>query len=319
MPQITMRKIIPPILIVSLALIALMSVVSAAGADMPPIDELEDEKKKFLELFGEIKETVPLRPVDKANLELARKWANPVQGAVPPPTQTPNGAIAIMYGTHTPRVLCRPLRVTDVQLEPGEKVVSPPFIGDSLNWQIYPAISGSGGATTCHVMIKPIMHDLATNLVIHTDRRTYIMDLVSHKTNWTPFISFTYPDSGTGEWADFIKRHNAAGEANARAGSGAGLNIDNLNFDYTAKANKKNIEWQPLRVWDDGLKTYIEFPQRINSIEAPVVMLMNGKKQEIVNYRKVGNHYILDKLIKKAVLTLGSGKQAERVVIIRNG
>lgn len=301
-------------LIVAISLIMLF--VLAAVAEEVAQGQLDQQmEKNFLEQFGNVKETIPLRPVDKEILALAGKLANPDPGMAPQPTKAPNGAVSIMYGTYTPRVLCRPLRVTDVQLEPGERITSPPFIGDSINWQLYPAVSGSGENTIYHIMIKPIMPDIATNLIIHTNRRTYTMDLVSHKTNWTPYIVFNYPDDGSKQWVDFIKTHDASDYDNRSGNSSP----DNLNFDYTAKANRKNIEWQPLRVWDDGLKTYIEFPARINAIEAPVVMLLNGKSQEVVNYRKTGNYYILDKLIKKAVLTLGSGKTVERVVITRNG
>lgn len=289
-------------------------IASAAGAELSQEQIDAQYEQSFLEQYGKIKETVPLRPADKETLALTAEWSNPKPGTVPPPTKAPNGAVAIVYGTYTPRILCRPLRVTDVQLEPGERMTSPPYLGDSINWQIYPAVSGSGEQTTYHVMIKPIMPDIATNLVIHTDRRTYTMDLVSYKTNWTPYVVFSYPDNSMQEWVDFIRMQDTT----SSTGRKSGLAIDDLNFDYAVKANKKVIEWQPLRVWDDGLKTYIEFSSKINAIEAPVVMLLNGKKQEIVNFRKTGNYYILDKLIKKAVLTLGSGKSAERIVITRN-
>lgn len=295
-----------------LAATMVLLVVSAAGAEVTQAELDAQYEKSFLEQYGKLKEVVPLRPADKETLALAAEWSNPTPGTVPPPSKAPNGAVAIVYGAYTPRILCRPLRVTDVQLEPGERMTSPPYLGDTINWQIYPAVSGSGEYTTYHVMIKPIMPDIATNLVIHTDRRTYTMDLVSHKTNWTPYVVFTYPDNTMRQWVEFIRLQPDG------SGGKAGLAVDDLNFDYTAKANKKGIAWQPLRIWDDGLKTYIEFPSKINAIEAPVVMLMNGKKQEIVNYRKTGNYYILDKLVKKVVLTLGSGTSAERVVITRN-
>lgn len=291
--------------------------ISAAGAEVTQEQLDEQYEKSFIEQYGKIKEVVPLRPADKETMVLAAQWSNPAPGTVPLPTKAPNGAVAIVYGTYTPRILCRPLRVTDVQLEPGERMTSPPYLGDTVNWQIYPAVSGSGENTTYHVMIKPIMPDIATNLVIHTDRRSYTMDLVSHKTNWTPYIVFTYPDNSMTDWVNFIRLQDNGSSNSTR--DKTGLAIDDLNFDYAAKANKKGIQWQPLRIWDDGLKTYIEFSSKINAIEAPVVMLLNGKKQEIVNYRKVENYYILDKLIKKAVLTLGSGPSAERIYITRNG
>lgn len=299
-----------------LAAVLALLVASASSAEMP-LEQLDEQyEKSFLEQYGKIKEVVPLRPADKETMALAAEWSNPKPGTVPPPSKAPNGAVAIVYGAYTPRILCRPLRVTDVQLEPGERMTSPPYLGDTVNWQIYPAVSGSGEQTTYHVMIKPIMPDIATNLVIHTDRRTYTMDLVSHKTNWTPYVIFTYPDNSMREWADFIKLTNSGGTGKTDGKSG--IAVEELNFDYSAKANKKGIKWQPLRIWDDGLKTYIEFPSKINAIEAPVVMQLSGKKQEIVNYRKSGNYYILDKLIKKAVLTLGSGTSAERIYITRN-
>lgn len=302
------NKVIKIFFAATMALLA----VSTAGAEVTQ-EELDTQyEKSFLEQYGKLKEVVPLRLADKETLALAAEWSNPKPGTVPPPSKAPNGAVGIVYGAYTPRILCRPLRVTNVQLEPGERMTSPPYLGDTINWQIYPAVSGSGEYTTYHVMIKPIMPDIATNLVIHTDRRTYTMDLVSHKTNWTPYVVFTYPDNTMRQWVEFIRLQPDG------SGSKAGLAVDDLNFDYTAKANKKGIAWQPLRIWDDGLKTYIEFPSKINAIEAPVVMLMSGKKQEIVNYRKTGNYYILDKLIKKVVLTLGSGTSAERVVITRN-
>lgn len=291
-------------------------IVSAAGAEVTQEQLDAQYEKSFIEQYGKIKEVVPLRPADKETLALAAQWSNPEPNTVPPPSKAPNGAVAIVYGTYTPRILCRPLRVTDVQLEPGERMTSPPYLGDTINWQIYPAVSGSGENTTYHIMIKPIMPDIATNLVIHTDRRTYTMDLVSHKINWTPCVVFTYPNNSMQDWVDFIRLQDN-GLSNGTRGK-AGLAIDDLNFDYTAKTNKKGIQWQPLRIWDDGLKTYIEFSSKINAIEAPVLMLMNGRKQEIVNYRKTGNYYIIDKLIKKAVLTLGSGTSAERIVITRN-
>lgn len=299
-----------------IAAVAAILLVSAAGAEVRQEHLDAQYEKDFIEQFGKVKEVVPLRPADKETLALAAQWSNPAPGTVPPPTKAPNGAVAIMYGAYTPRILCRPLRVTNVQLEQGERMTSPPYLGDTINWQIYPAVSGSGERATYHIIIKPIMPDIATNLIIHTDRRSYTMDLVSHKTNWTPYVIFNYPENSMLDWAEFISPRDNDGSGGAIGKPG--LAVDSLNFDYSAKANKKGIEWQPLRIWDDGLKTYIEFPSKINAIEAPIVMQLNGRKQEIVNYRKTGNYYILDKLIKKAVLMLGAGKSAERIVITRN-
>ena len=49
--------------------------------------------------------------------------------------------------------------------------------------------------------------------------------------------------------------------------------IDHLNFGYSVKPvnSRKGPRWQPLRVFDDGLKTYIQFPANLASSEAPPV------------------------------------------------
>ena len=84
----------------------------------------------------------------------------------------------VQMTVYTSKILCRPMRVTDVILEPGE-VVTSVFPGDTARWTFVPGRSGSGENERLHVMIKPLMADISTNLVVTTDRRTYNVDLVS--------------------------------------------------------------------------------------------------------------------------------------------
>ena len=43
-----------------------------------------------------------------------------------------------------PVVVCAPLRVCALELEPGEHIQSPPQIGDGRRWEVTPVTSGSG-------------------------------------------------------------------------------------------------------------------------------------------------------------------------------
>ena len=71
-----------------------------------------------------------------------------------------------------------PGRVTDIALEPGETLGSV-AAGDTVRWVIGDTSSGSGDAKRTHVLVKPFMRGLSTNLVITTDRRIYYVALTS--------------------------------------------------------------------------------------------------------------------------------------------
>ena len=305
---------------------------------------IDPAEQQFYEMFGEIKEKVSPREIDKKADAIAKEHAK-AQNA-PMPTSGRGGSVQYVFGTSTPRILCKPLRVTDIELEPGERITNAPFVGDTVNWAVLPSASGSGSRTTYHVIVKPAMPDLATNLIVHTDRRTYMFELVSSKKLYTPHVTFSYPDQVETSWDEFFKRQakdprETLLEREAEAYGGRPLPKEviqaaktsktaqqntgaetpplqgQINFNYKITAKKKNIEWKPLRVYDDGLKTYIEFPSNLDSMEAPVFMLLNGKTKEMVNYRKVGDTYVVDRIFKRGVLLAGTGKKAQTVVITR--
>ena len=67
-------------------------------------------------------------------------------------------------------------QVTDIALEPGEKLVSV-SAGDTVRWVVGDTSSGEGKDAIVHILVKPIGADLETNLVITTDRRTYHLEM----------------------------------------------------------------------------------------------------------------------------------------------
>ena len=54
-------------------------------------------------------------------------------------------------------------------------------------------ISGQGSTRRVHILVKPTLPDIQTNLVVLTDRRTYHLELVSTKQTYMASISWTYP------------------------------------------------------------------------------------------------------------------------------
>ena len=85
------------------------------------------------------------------------------------------------------------------RLQAGE-AVNDLNVGDSVRWKITPATQGAGDSLITHVMIKPTDVGLVTNLVITTNRRTYIVKLLSRERDWMPRVAFDYPDDPAPQW-----------------------------------------------------------------------------------------------------------------------
>jgi type IV secretion system protein VirB9 len=83
--------------------------------------------------------------------------------------------------------------VTDIALQEGEQLVGsgPVAAGDTVRWIIGDTVSGIGPAARVHILVKPTRPDLATNLVINTDRRTYHLELRATPSTYMASLSWT--------------------------------------------------------------------------------------------------------------------------------
>lgn len=160
-------------------------------------------------------------------------------------------------------------------------------------------------------MIKPFTAGLSTNVVITTDRRTYHLALSSTARTAMAAVAWTYPAD------QLIALRAAADQARASAPVASGLAVDRLRFDYAITGSSPS--WRPLRAFDDGRQTFIEFPADLGVGEAPPLFLVDSKgAASLVNYRVQGRYYIVDRLFDAAELRLGL-KQQEVVQIMRTG
>jgi type IV secretory pathway VirB9-like protein len=89
------------------------------------------------------------------------------------------------------------------------------------------------------------------------------------------------------------------------------LSIDQLHFGYTiAPVHGKPPRWQPLRVFDDGTRTYIQFPINMAATDAPPLFLIGPHDSaELVNYRYINGYYVVDRLLDLAELRIGEKPQ----------
>jgi type IV secretion system protein VirB9 len=229
-----------------------------------------------------------------------------------------DGRVEYTFGSGMPQVVCAPLHICIVELQAGERIISEPQIGDSVRWHVTPSAYGEGDARTELVVIKPSEVGLDTNLVLSTNRRVYYMRLVSRNRDYTPRIAFAYPQDAQREWEAHIAREKSR-EANTI--TTASLSVDDLNFAYEVQAETRGSSYMiPVRVFDDGSKTYIQMPAAMDKRETPALMHkgLDGNL-EMLNYRVKGNTYVVDRLIDTAVLVLGVGKTQRRVFITAKG
>ena len=226
------------------------------------------------------------------------------------------GEIVFTFGASRPTIVCAVLELCDIALEKGEKI-NTVQIGDAARWLVDSAVSGAGNDEIQHLVIKPLDNALKTSMVITTDRRTYHLRLKSSLTDFMPQIRFIYPEDTLAKLNKIKEKKQKENERNVILGTG--VNINDLNFNYEIEGDDKI---KPTRVYHDGQKTYIEFPERAVYAPLPALVIVNKVNffaeddLQIANYRIVKNRYIADGIIERARLILGDNDDALTVDIV---
>jgi type IV secretion system protein VirB9 len=211
------------------------------------------------------------------------------------------------------QVYTAPQRLTDVQLQPGERLVGKPATGDAIRWVLARGSSSSGGAEQQHLYIKPTRPDLDTTLAINTDRRSYLLELHSYEDTYMAAVAWRYPQDEAAQLEATIEQQQSL----AKNTTASGLSVDKLNFGYGVAVGSGRPIWVPTQVFDDSHKTYIRFPTAMLDREAPALFVVTSTGDtQLVNYRVKGDTYVVDRLFESAELRLGQQDQ-EIVRIVR--
>ena len=213
--------------------------------------------------------------------------------------------VVIAFDDTPAEIVCSPNKLCDIQLEIGESV-SDLHVGDKDNWLVSPAISGEPPNQAIHAIVKPRQIGLETSMVILTDRRVYRMTLKSSLEGNMPFIGFEYPA---------VVSDNAALENEVTEKKARSVVIEDINFDY--RISGKEYPWRPVRVFDDGIKTFIELKEDTMLDKVPVILAGDGSSDSIVNYDIIDHRFVVDGVSKRLVLVKGIGEKQERITVIR--
>lgn len=272
--------------------------VLAARLPEPPKPVEVVEVPKLLPLPGQLK----LKPAEPSAVDPRGAVGVAHEAARVEPTLD-NYVNATQLWPYSPdalyQVYSSPERVTDIALEAGETLISV-SAGDTVRWVIGDTLSGSGAEERVHLLVKPVRPDLTTNLVIHTNRRSYHLELTATPETWMAAVAWRYPLDRLA----MLKTHTANAEAVAPVATGVAL--ERLNFRYSISGDSP--AWRPLRAFDDGEKVYIQFPAGVSDL--PPLFTVGPKGQvELVNYRSRPPYYLVDRLFEAAELRLGADSQ----------
>ena len=202
--------------------------------------------------------------------------------------------------------------VTTIALRRGEKLISK-IAGDTTRWTNGDTTTGDDTAPSTLVVLKPVRAGLHTNIVLATNQRVYFLDVESRPGNqYQNAISWNYPQEELTSMLANVGHINQQ----ARETALTGVAIEDLNYAYEISTESGSTpEWMPKEVFDDGKKTYINFPESIGTTEAPPLFIRSGDGDaDLVNYRVKGHFYIVDRLFEHAELRVG--KDPQSIVVI---
>jgi type IV secretion system protein TrbG len=264
-----------------------------------------------------------------------------------------DGMVVFPFADGEAHVVCAPLQICDIALQADENATKI-NLGDTARWVVSTATSGSGGAAVEHVIVKPTDVGLRTSMVITTDMRTYHIALESTEQDYMASVGFSYPSSSLAEVNAALatqkasvdlhhqqalatataQREAAAARAGARrAEAEAQVQADQQRKDRIASATSNldfnyrltgDAAWKPVRVYNNGQKTYIDMPASLSTSDAPALLVIarpgsvfTKAQTRMVNYRLIGHSYVVDAVFDRAILVAGTGALAQRITIER--
>lgn len=176
--------------------------------------------------------------------------------------------------------------ISTILLEEGE-ALQDVAAGDTSRWLVTETTAEGASAPRTIVLVKPQASGLRTNIVLVTDRRTYLVEAIAQTSEaYSAQIAWCYPN---------------ADHASAIAP------VEALNFEYRVRVTRgRRPVWTPTRIFDDGRRTWVEFPSETIAGDLPPLFVVTAEGAELSNYRIEGRRYMIDRIFDIAELRLGT-------------
>ena len=196
---------------------------------------------------------------------------------------------------------------TAIELQPGEVLTGKdlPTAGDTTRWTVAATRTGMAPNESIVLIVKPLEADLETNMTVTTNRRLYSVILKSNEHTYMPLVAWLYPqDEARAQQEQLAHAAQIDAETEPLA-----VDPDKLNFNCAISGSK--VPWAPLRVYDDGSKTYLQMNPEMGSFEAPALFVLEKNDPLLVNFRVKHSLYIVDRLFDRAQLRVGAKTAAD--------
>lgn len=192
--------------------------------------------------------------------------------------------------------------VTDIELSPGEQITKEPVSGDTVRWKVGVLKSGKSPNEVTHIIVKPLDENIETNFIIATDEHLYHLKVRS--SDWhMPSVSWNYPDAENEALREAVKRDSSEETLEVAP--------ERLNFEYRIEGD--SYPWKPLRVFDDGRRTFIQMSPSLETSEAPGLFVVDDGTELLTNYRLKGHNFVVDRLFDEAELRIGTSRSVRIV------
>jgi type IV secretion system protein VirB9 len=194
------------------------------------------------------------------------------------------------------RFIGKPGFQSSIRFGPDERIENV-AIGDSVAWQVTPNKRGD------HLFIKPLVAGARSNLMVVTDRRTYLFDLEAPRSGQPIYaLTFSYPDYPA---PGSVPPPAAAPAPVTPAPQLAGVPAAppkplNLNFAWVARGAKS---LRPSRVFDDATAVYLRWPEQ-TALPAVLVPAPDGTESP-VSYRLEGGYIVVEGLPQQIIIRRG--------------
>ncbi|MET0154519.1 MAG: TrbG/VirB9 family P-type conjugative transfer protein [Rickettsiales bacterium] len=169
-------------------------------------------------------------------------------------------------------------------------------LGNPAAWQVLPKDN--------RLFLKPIAvypEHTVTNMMVITEKRTYYFQLegrIAENIN-DPQLAwetrFVYPEGDSA--GDSLRQYapQSASEPDL-------TDLSRYNFNYTISGNEFTA---PIRVFDDGEFTYLEYPD-VN-VDLPAIFLVDSQNKEaIVNFHVAGKYVVIERVAGRFTLRHGN-------------
>jgi type IV secretion system protein TrbG len=201
----------------------------------------------------------------------------------------------------------------NIQLQPGERIhdlvdgdrrpvadlQAPP------DWEVKEGRSGAGDRMRPHIFVSVTKPGLRNGVTITTTKRVYELELRSVGRSPVRSVRWTYPD----EAALVAKAPPRLVPDPAQP--------QRYHVPYSIEPSDPRPPWTPRQALDNGRQTFILFPPTVTTVDAPLIRLIGPNGPELVNARQVGSVMVLDRIINRAELRIGTGAHAEVVTVQR--